>query len=113
MAWSTPKVDWATDDAVGTTDLNRSEGNIADIRINAAANGRMGVATITATNDVTVSNTSVTANTRIFLTVQSLNGGAAQSYYVSARTPGASFVISGAASLGENTVVAYLLFEPQ
>ena len=28
MAWVTPKTDWATDDAVGTTDLNRIEGNI-------------------------------------------------------------------------------------
>lgn len=28
MAWATPKVDWTTDDAVGTTDLNRIENNI-------------------------------------------------------------------------------------
>jgi hypothetical protein len=28
MAWVTPKTDWATDDAVGTTDLNRIEGNL-------------------------------------------------------------------------------------
>ena len=27
MAWQTPKTDWATDDAVGTDDLNRMEGN--------------------------------------------------------------------------------------
>jgi hypothetical protein len=27
MAWSTPKIDWATDDAIGVDDLNRIEGN--------------------------------------------------------------------------------------
>jgi hypothetical protein len=28
MAWITPKIDWVTDDAIGTVDLNRIEGNI-------------------------------------------------------------------------------------
>ena len=32
MAWVTPKTDWATDDAVGTADLNRIEENISVLK---------------------------------------------------------------------------------
>jgi len=31
MAWETPKTDWTAVDAVGPSDLNRIEGNIADL----------------------------------------------------------------------------------
>ena len=31
MAWSTPKTDWVSADVIGNTDLNRIEGNIAEV----------------------------------------------------------------------------------
>ena len=110
MAWSTPKVDWATDDAVGTTDLNRIEGNqlaFIGAGISEAANGRMGIFATTGV-DVVVNNTSITANTRIFLTVQ--NGAAAVICNVKSRIPGTSFTVFCDAG---SITVAYLLIEPQ
>ena len=120
MAWSTPKTDWDTDDAVGTTDLNRIESNIADIRMNAATNGRMGTKSITlsgGTGTGTVNNTSITANTKIFLTVRSTTASTDESMlcYCLSISAGASFTIKVVSSSGSNETIEvdYLLFEPQ
>ncbi|WP_240967504.1 hypothetical protein [Streptomyces composti] len=70
---------------------------------------RMGVATLTA-GTVTVNNTSVTANTRIFLTCQT-PGGTPGFLRVSARTAGAGFTITSSSGTDTSTV-GWLLLEP-
>jgi hypothetical protein len=59
---------------------------------------------------VTVANTSVTADTRIFLTAQSL-AGTAGALAVSARTPGTGFTITSS-STTDKSLVAWMLVEP-
>ena len=75
------------------------------------ANAKQGVATMVA-GTVTVSNTSVTANSRIQLTVQSLGTVTApKAIAVTARTAGTSFTITSADNT-DTSVVAYEIFEP-
>lgn len=78
-------------------------------RASEAANGRQGVATLAA-GTATVANTSVTANSRIFLTSQS-DGGTAGFLRVSARAAGTSFTITSSSGTDTSTV-AYEIFEP-
>lgn len=74
------------------------------------SNAKQGVATLSA-GTVTVSNTSVTATSRIFLTVQSLGTVAVpQALAVTARTAGTSFTITSA-SITDTSTVAYEIFE--
>lgn len=81
------------------------------IRLKEGSNARMGVSTLVA-GTVTVSNTSVTANTRILLTVQSLGTVAVpQAVYPSARVPGTSFTITSADAT-DTSVVLWELKEP-
>ena len=81
------------------------------VAIKEGANARMGVATLAA-GTVTVNNTSVTANTRIFLTSQN-NGasGTPGTPRVSARVAGTGFTITSS-SATDTTTVAYELKEP-
>lgn len=72
-------------------------------------NKRMGVATLVA-GTIVVSNTSVTANSRIFLTTQT-PGGTAGFLVVSARTAGTSFTILSSNAL-DTSVVAWEIKEP-
>lgn len=75
------------------------------------SNAKMGTAVLSS-GTVVVNTTSVTANSRIFLMVQSLGTVAAPSALcVSARTPGVSFTIL-ASVLTDTSVIAYLIFEP-
>lgn len=69
----------------------------------------MGVATLVGGTKV-VSNTLVTANTRIFLTCQT-PGGTPGALYVAARTANTSFTITSTSGTDTSTV-AYLLVEP-
>lgn len=81
------------------------------LRVAEAANGKQGVATLVA-GTKTVANTSVTANSRIFLSVQSLGTVVvATPVAVTARTPGVSFVITSAGGT-DTSVIAYEIFEP-
>jgi hypothetical protein len=75
------------------------------------SSGKQGVVTLAA-GSATVDTASVTANSRIFLTVQSLGTiTAPAAVAVTARTAGTSFTITSA--LGTDTsVVAYEIFEP-
>lgn len=73
------------------------------------ANARMGTLVLTGATPVVVSNTSVTATTRIFLT-SNVTGGTPGHFWVSARTPGTSFSVTGTA--GDTSTLAYLLMEP-
>jgi hypothetical protein len=78
-------------------------------RFSETANMAQGVATLAA-GTVTVANTSVTATSRIHLTVQT-PGGTVGSPYVSARTAGTSFTITSTSGTDTSTV-AYLICEP-
>ena len=78
------------------------------LQIAEGSNARMGTAVLAA-GTVTVANTSVTANTRIFLTGQSaLNAGELS---ISVRTAGTSFTIVSS-NAADTRTVAYLLIEP-
>jgi len=79
--------------------------------VSEAANGRMGIAALTGTSLV-VNNTSVTANTRIFITVQNGSGANYGPCYVSDITVGVSFKINLYISPTGTVNVAYLLIEP-
>lgn len=80
----------------------------AGLGVAEGSNAKQGTATLVA-GTVTVPNTSVTATSRIFLTIQS-PGGAVGSPYVSARTAGTSFTITST-SATDTSVVAYEIFE--
>lgn len=75
----------------------------------AATAGTMGTATLVAGTKV-VATTSVTANSRIFLTVQTQAGGVGK-VYVSARTAGTSFTITST-NATETSTVAWVIIEP-
>ena len=77
--------------------------------ITESTNGRMGVATLSS-GTVTVANTSITADTRIFLTGQ--DTGTSDGFLtVSARSAGVSFTITSS-DASDDRVIAYLLVEP-
>lgn len=83
----------------------------AGFRTKEGTNAKQGVSTLVA-GTVAVGNTSVTANSRILLTVQSLGTVAApKAIGVTARTPGSSFTITSADAT-DTSVVAWEIFEP-
>jgi hypothetical protein len=67
MSWGTPKIDWATDDVIATTDLNRIEENAVTLH---KGNGQAALASITAANNLDINETDetfiVTGNTAIY-----------------------------------------------
>lgn len=80
-------------------------------RVKEGTNAKQGIATLGAAGTSVVSNTSVTANSRIFLAVQT--GAFAGAMRVSARTPGTSFTIASSAGAADNgATVAWEMFEP-
>lgn len=83
--------------------------------IKEGTNARMGVATLVSflivISSVTIPNTTVTANTRIFLTNQAPSGLAIGDIHVSALIPGVSFTVSSLA-IGDTSQFAWLLVEP-
>ncbi|MET9119948.1 hypothetical protein [Streptomyces sp. NPDC004528] len=79
------------------------------LRVKEGTNAKMGTAVLVA-GTVTVSNTSVTANSRIQLTIQ-VPGGTVGSVYINARTAGASFVIKST-SASDTSTVGYVIYEP-
>lgn len=94
---------------------NISSGNLdvqaagSGLRVAEGANAKQGVATLAA-GTVVVANTSVTANSRIMLTINT-PGGTPGFLTVSARTPGTSFTILSSSGT-DTSVVAYQIFEP-
>ncbi len=99
--------------AVGTGASGSKAGSVAAFgyRASEAANGRQGVATLVG-GTITVNNTSVTANSRIFLTVQSLGTVTVPTAVaITAIAASTSFVITSANVL-DTSVVAYEIFEP-
>jgi hypothetical protein len=78
------------------------------LRVKEGSNAKQGIATL-ASGAVVVSDTSVTANSRIFLTAQDNNSTGA--LRVSARSAGVSFTITSSTGT-DSGVVAYEIFEP-
>jgi hypothetical protein len=79
------------------------------LQVKEGTNAKMGVATLVG-GTVTVANTSVTTNSRIFLTCQT-PGGTPGFLRVSARTAGTSFTILSSSGT-DTSVVAWLIMEP-
>jgi hypothetical protein len=73
------------------------------------SNAKMGTAVLVG-GTVTVSTTAVTANSRIFLTTQTV-GGTIGVQYISARTAGTSFDITSSSG-SDTSTVAWLIVEP-
>ncbi len=76
--------------------------------IKSGSNCKMGTATLAA-GTVTVSNTSVTSNSLIYLTVQSA-GGTVGSPYISAKSTGTSFTITSTSG-SDTSTVAWMIME--
>ncbi len=100
-----------------TTDILATDDDFAlrtagkGLQVKEGSNARMGTATLVA-GTVTVSNTSVTANTRIMLTIQSLGTVTApKAIGITARTASTSFAITSADNT-DTSVVAWFLMEP-
>lgn len=70
---------------------------------------KMGVATLAA-GTVTVANASVTAQSRIFLTIQSANGGTVGQIYINGISPGVGFTIASTSIL-DTSIIAYQIIE--
>ena len=79
------------------------------LKIKEGTNARMGTATLVASTGVTVANTSVTNNTRIFVG-QHTPGGTPGAPFVSSVTAGTGFTIKSTSST-DTSVVSYVLFE--
>lgn len=75
------------------------------------ANAAMGTATLGAGGTVTVNNTLVTANSRIFISSQDPNGGTQGGVFVSARVAGTSFDITST-NAADTSIVAWEIKEP-
>lgn len=114
---------WGSGSAVADVTLARGAANrldltTSDLRVGTAgrglqiaegSNAKSGTATLVA-GAVTVSNTSVTANSRIQLTSQA-DGGTPGFLRVSARTAGTSFTITSSSGTDTSTV-GYFIVEP-
>jgi hypothetical protein len=104
-------INYASPSVITFNSKNLSSINTIDcngLKVSEAANGKQGVATLVAGVKV-VSNTSITASSRIFLTPQDNNTlGIVR---VSARTAGTSFTINST-MLSDTGVIAYEIFEP-
>lgn len=94
----------------GSFQIETGTASTRSIAINDGNNEQMGVSTLIA-GTVTVSNVKVTANTRIFYSVQSA-GGTQGFLRISARTPGVSFTISSTSGT-DTSQIAWLLIEPR
>lgn len=93
----------------GTTLSTDNTVSADGLKIKEGTNARMGTTALTL-GSATVSNTSITANTRVFLTSQE-DGGTPGWLRVSARTAGTDFTITSSSGTDTSTV-AWLLIEP-
>ena len=79
------------------------------LAVKEGSNARSGTLVLTGATPVVVANSSVTATTRIQLTTN-VPGGTPAHFWVSARSAGVSFSVTGTA--GDTSTLAYLLVEP-
>lgn len=111
VAASTTAASFASPPVLGFGSTTARPVRTTGLRVSEGANAKQGVATLVA-GTVVVANTSITATSRIQLTVQSLGTVTAPSAVcVSARVVGTSFTIL-ASQLTDTSVVAYEIFEP-
>jgi hypothetical protein len=103
----TPATNDTTD--LGATTLRINKAHINGLTMREAANSQMGLATLVG-GSVVVANTSVTANSRIYLSVQTA-GGTQGFLRIAARTPGTSFTITSTSGT-ETSTVAWMIVEP-
>lgn len=115
--------EWGAGSGARDTGLSRGAANrldvtTANLRIATAgrglqvaegSNAKMGTLTLNGATPVVVSTTAVTANSRIFLTTNTV-GGTPGFHWVSDRTADTSFSVTGTA--GDTSVVAWLIIEP-
>ncbi len=80
------------------------------MKVAEGSNAKQGTAVLNGTTAVVLANTSVTASSRIFLTIN-VPGGTPGSPYVSALSAGASFSITSTGA-SDSSAVAYEIFEP-
>lgn len=113
---------WQEPNAIGVTTPNQGKFTTLEatdnimvstagkgLQIKGGGSARLGTATMTAGGTVTVNNTTITANTRIFLTHQ-IPTGTLGFLRVSAKVNGVSFTISSS-SATDTSNVAWLLVE--
>ena len=81
------------------------------LQVAEGSNAKQGTLTLNGVTAVVVSNTSVTANSRIFLTIQVPGGGTTGAPYVSARSAGTSFSVKSTGA-GDTSTCAYFITEP-
>lgn len=100
---------------VGTAEFGSSDSDIATMlagkgfKVKEGTNARMGTSTLVASTGVTVANTSVTANTRIFVGMKT-PGGTPGAPFVNTVTVGTGFTIKST-SATDTSLVAWVLFE--
>ncbi|AEJ01289.1 hypothetical protein Nit79A3_1457 [Nitrosomonas sp. Is79A3] len=99
----------ANSEVISAEDVDKYYVSKASPKVVEGSNAAMGVVTLVAGSKV-VTNTRVTANSRIFLTSQA-DGGTPGSLRVSARTAGTSFTITSSSG-SDTSVVAYMIVEP-
>ena len=98
-----------------TGDVTVTSGNVVvntagkGLRIKEGSNATSGTLTLTGATPVVVATTAVTANSRIFLSTNTV-GGTPAFCWVSARTAATSFSVTGVAL--DTSVVAWLIIEP-
>ncbi|MFH0938879.1 MAG: hypothetical protein V1899_06325 [Planctomycetota bacterium] len=97
-------------DVAGNIQL-KTAGNKLLIKESLGTDAAMGTATLNAGESVTVSNTVVTANSRIFVTIQDHSSGTPGAVYISARIAATSFTITSTSGTGTSTV-AWMIVEP-
>lgn len=79
-------------------------------QVKEGSNAKMGTATLNGTTAVVVSNTSVTATSRIFVTTNA-SGGTVGVPYVDTRSAGTSFSLKST-NAADTSTVAWVIFEP-
>jgi hypothetical protein len=92
--------------ASGSLDISAAPGGL---RVTETGNAKQGTGTLAA-GTVTVANTAVTANSRIFV-CSNTDGGTPGFLRVSARTPGTSFTVTSG-SVADTSTFAFEIFEP-
>jgi hypothetical protein len=96
-------------------DITATNGNVIvstagkGLNVKTGSNARIGTLTLTGATPVVVSTTAVTADSAIFLTVKT-PGGTPAFYWVSARSAGTSFSVTGTA--GDTSVLNWFIVEP-
>jgi hypothetical protein len=80
-------------------------------QVTEGSNAKMGTATLNGTTGVTVSTTAVTANSRIYLTIQPTTAPVGIPW-ISAKSAGVSFTIKSTSASDTTVVVAWLIVEP-